>query len=57
MCNVRGTCLCKESDGREVHIIGMPNNGKGVEVTSVRELQAGSSSQAGGRAKCRVFCV
>ena len=54
MCNVRGTCLCKESDGREVQIIGMPNNGKGVEV---RELQAGSSSQAGGRAKCRVFCV
>jgi hypothetical protein len=42
LCNVRGTCLCKGSDGREVHIIGMPNNGKGVEG---RELQAGSSSR------------
>ena len=44
VCNMRGTtCLCKGSDGREVHIIGMPNNGKGVEG---RELQAGSSSPA-----------
>ncbi|KOO34535.1 hypothetical protein Ctob_011067 [Chrysochromulina tobinii] len=41
VCNVRGTCLCKGSDGREVQIIGMPKYGKGVEG---RELQASSSS-------------
>jgi hypothetical protein len=43
VCNVRGTCLCKGSDGREVQIIGMPKYGKGVEG---RELQASSSSPA-----------
>ena len=43
VCNVRGTCLSKGSDGREVQIIGMPKYGKGVEG---RELQASSSSPA-----------
>jgi hypothetical protein len=43
LCNVRGTCLCKGSDGREVQIIGMPKYGKGVEG---RELQASSSLPA-----------
>ena len=49
VCNVRGTCLCKGSDGREVHIIGMPKYGKGVEG---RELQASSSSRG---SRWRIF--
>ena len=41
VCNVRGTCLCKGSDGREVQIIGMPKYVKGVEGRVVgRELEA-----------------
>jgi hypothetical protein len=49
LCNVRGTCLCKGSDGREVQIIGMPKYGKGVEG---RELQASSSSRG---SRWRIF--
>ena len=40
VCNVRGTCLCKGSDGREVQIIGMPKMAKGSRAESCEPAAA-----------------